>query len=103
MPCRDEVKWCLYSISDNASYLRSNKKPIDDMIVYLKEFFRPDKITNGHSLAISSGDSGARLTHSHERHYHFVLQSLSLWRDIVDDMFHLWCLAEDDLLDKTHP
>ena len=54
-------------------------------------------------MAISSGESGSRLTHSHERHYNFVLQSLSLWRDIVDDMFRLWCLAEDDLLDKTRP
>jgi len=37
----------LYSISDNASYLRSNKKPIDDMIGFLKLFFQPDKIKDG--------------------------------------------------------
>ena len=50
------------------------------------------------SLAITSGAAGARLTHSHERQYAFVLQSLTLWREIANDMFRLWCLAEDDLL-----
>ena len=33
---------------------------------------------------------GARLTHSHERQYAFVLQSLMLWREIANDMFRLW-------------
>jgi hypothetical protein len=32
-----------------------------------------------------------------------VLQSLSLWRDITDDMFQLWCLAEQDLLCEKNP
>ena len=25
-------------------------------------------------------------------------QSLTLWREIANDMFKLWCLAEEDLL-----
>ena len=28
----------------------------------------------------------------------FVMQSLTLWREIANDMFRLWYLAEDDLL-----
>lgn len=30
-------------------------------------------------------------------------QSLTLWREIVHDMFRLWCLGEEDLLSETEP
>ena len=71
------------------------------MITYLREYFSPTAIKTGYSLAIVSGEDGARLSHSHERQYYFALQSLTLWRDILDDMFRLWALAEDDLLSST--
>lgn len=32
------------------------------------------------------------------RQYQYVLQTLTLWREISDDMFKLWYLAENDLL-----
>ena len=35
---KESIKWCLYSISDNFSFLNSNRKPIDMMILYLKEY-----------------------------------------------------------------
>lgn len=95
---KESIKWCLYSISDNFSFLNSNRKPIDMMILYLKEYFKPDKYEEGFSLTISSGVEGARLTHNHNRHYNYVLQSLTLWREIADDMFRLWSLAEQDLI-----
>ena len=51
---------------------------------------------SGFSLAIQSGgDEGARLTHSHSRQFHFVLQSLLLWRNVTVNMFKLWVLAEE--------
>ena len=50
-----------------------------------------------------SGHEGARLTHSHERQFHFALQSLTLWREITHDMFRLWYLAETDLLSVATP
>jgi hypothetical protein len=68
------------------------------MIYYLKTFFKPDSYEQGFSLAIVGGRGGARLTHSHEHQYLYVLQSLSLWREILHDMFKLWFLAEQDLL-----
>jgi len=46
---------------------------------------------------------GARLTHSHEMQYNFALQSLTLWREILHNMYQLWMLAEDDLLDAAQP
>ena len=95
----DELLACLYSIGDNESYLRFNRDPIDRMITLLTTWYHPhhppDALSN---LAINLGAGGARLSHSHERQYAFVLQSLTLWRCFAHDMFKLWCCAENDLL-----
>lgn len=34
------------------------------------------------SLAISAGTNNSRLTHSHRNQYQYVLQSLTLWREV---------------------
>jgi len=52
------------------------------------------------SLEITAGENGARLTHSHEDQFRYVQQSLMLWKEIMDNMFMLWFLAEDDLLNE---
>eukprot|EP00775_Hariotina_reticulata_P012285 gene12285-12421_t len=96
----DEILWAIYSISDNNSYLLFNRDPIDRMISYFQAMFQPDSFEEGYSLAIVGGRGGARLTHSHERQYHYVLQSLMLWREISTDMFKLWYLAEADMLQE---
>jgi len=95
-----EIERCLYSIGDNHSFLREARDPIDRMIVYLTTYFTPDKIEGEYSLAIAAGINGARLTHNHGRQYHYVLQSLTLWREVTHDMFKLWILAEQDLLES---
>lgn len=104
---KDDVKQCLYSMGDNSSYLNSNCKPIDEMIEYLKKYFDPDVVgedpPENRSLAIYGGTDGARLTHSHKRQYHYVLQTMSLWREILHEIFRLWTLAETDLLDTASP
>ncbi len=99
----EEIKWCLYSIGDNHSYLHFNRNPVDRMIQYLKRYFSPDSFEEGYSLAISGGVDGARLTHSHTKQYSYVTQSLFLWREIMQEMFRLWILAEEDLLDPNNP
>jgi len=100
----EALKQCLYSIADNNAYLYQARDPVDQMIRYLKEHFQesgePSERT---SLAIAGGESGARLTHSHAKQYAFVLQSLTLWREIANDMFRLWYLAEDDLVRASNP
>jgi len=83
----DEIKNCLYSIGDNHSYLRGNRDPIDKMIVFLKKYFDPDRFEEGFTLAIAGGRGGARLTHTHNRQYHYVLQSMTFWREVAHDMF----------------
>jgi hypothetical protein len=99
----DEIKTCLYSIGDNNSYLRSNRDCCQKMIDYLEKYFHPDRPEEGFVLAISAGRSGARLSHSHARQYNYAYQSLILWREILTDMYKLWYLAEEDLLDSTLP
>lgn len=75
----EEILGCLYSISDNNSFLLFNRDPIERMIKYMEHYFKPSTYETGYSLNISHGMSGARLSHSHEKQYHFVMQSLMLW------------------------
>ena len=42
--------------------------------------------------------AGSRLTHSHQRQYTYVLQTLTLWREISHEMFKLWWMADKDML-----
>lgn len=99
----DDLRQCLYSISDNNSFLNSNRKPITDCIDLLKKYFSPSLHDEKYSLAIAEGTSGARLSHNHEMQYKYVLQSLTLWAAILEDMFRLWYLAEQDLLSEAQP
>lgn len=94
----EDLLRCMYSIGDNNTFLAFTRDPIDKMIIYLKTFFKPDGFESTDlSLAIHAGAGGARLSHSHSRQYSYVLQSLTLWREIMQDMFKLWCLAEGDM------
>ena len=81
---QENIKQCLYSIGDNHAFLRANRDPCESMIGYLKQYFHPTqaKDTNS-SLAIRNGKGGARLSHDHSRQYAYVLQSLTLWREIL--------------------
>jgi len=97
----EEIEWCLYSIGDNSSFLVFNRDPVDHMIEYLTTNF-PETTSNDsrRSLAIRAGSKGARLSHGHSQQFQYALQSLTLWREIQNDMFKLWCLGEQDLLDS---
>ncbi|PHJ24171.1 adenylosuccinate lyase [Cystoisospora suis] len=94
----EEIEQCLYSLGDHNTYLRFNREPCDRMIGFLRQYFDPGEPEEGYSLAISSGCAGARLTHSHSRQFVYVLQSLTLWREVCSDMFVLWQMAEADML-----
>ncbi|TFK25939.1 hypothetical protein FA15DRAFT_667930 [Coprinopsis marcescibilis] len=101
---QEKVRQCLYSIGDNHAFLRTNRDPCEKMIAYLKQYFHPTQAKDPlSSLAIRSGRGGARLSHDHSKQYAYVLQSLTLWREILHDMFHLWYLAEQDLLSENVP
>jgi hypothetical protein len=51
----DAIRSCLYSISDNNSFLNSNKKPVDDCIELLKKYFSMENFDEQFSLSIDEG------------------------------------------------
>lgn len=93
----DSVRQALYSIGDFHAYLTANQSPVLAMIDRLTSQFDRD-IPGDYSLGISMGRGGARLSHNHSKQYQYVLQSLTLWSEIMREMYHLWKLADDDLL-----
>lgn len=98
----EDVRQCLYSIGDNNAFLRVNRDPCDTMLSYLTTYFHPmHPLDSTRSLAIRTGKGGARLSHDHAKQYAYVRQSLTLWREILNEMFRLWGLAEGDLLSET--
>merc|ERR1719397_323061 len=103
-PTPEDFEVAFKSISDNHSFLQWARSPVDKMIAYLKKYFDPEDMDarGDRDLSIAYGRGGARLSHSHKVHYYYVLQSLTLWREILHDMFMLWCLAEDDLLEREN-
>ncbi|CAO3644551.1 unnamed protein product [Mucor fragilis] len=100
----DEIRHCLYSIGDNNAYLRANRDPCEKMIKSLEKYFSPDDGDDTKfSLSIASGSQGHRLSHDHETQYIYVNQTLQLWREILNDMFKLWTLADQDMLSTSNP
>ena len=99
----DTLQQCLYSISDNNSFLNSNRRPILELRDLLIKYFEPSRFDPAYSLAIDEGAEGARLSHNHEVQYNYVMQSLNLWAAIIEDTFRLWYLSELDLLSETQP
>jgi hypothetical protein len=97
----DDISLCLLSIGDNHNFLRANRGPVDEMIAYLQANFDPAQ-EKGRSLRIAYGIGGSCLHHDHSTQFHFVQQSLTLWRDILHDMFRLWMLSDFDLLDSRN-
>jgi hypothetical protein len=57
---KETVRQCLYSLGDNAAFLRVNRDPCDQMIHWLKLHFDPTNPGKATSLAIRGGKGGAR-------------------------------------------
>jgi len=72
------------------------------MLYYLSSYFSPKKLQEP-NLAIWSGNEGSKLTHDHHTQFTFVLQSLLLWREVINNMFKLWFMTEEDLLSTDSP
>lgn len=118
----NDVKRVIDSIADHEAYLDFNVKPVDKIIALLKDCFHPKKPEDPFSLHLSrrpqkkmfsgfslyngysSGfmGSGACLTHDHPTQFKFVLQSFTLWRDIMFNMQKLWLLADIDMLTEAY-
>lgn len=99
----EEVEIAVRSLNDANNFAENNSESAEKLIELFKEYFNPNNHTERTSLAITEGEDGARLTHEHSRQYNYVLQSLSLWKNISREMFALWVVAESDLLNPNEP
>ncbi|KEG11370.1 hypothetical protein DQ04_02691030 [Trypanosoma grayi] len=99
----DEVETAIRSLNDANHFAKDNVESTIQLLQLLKEFFSPDEATSSTNLSIEEGENGSRLTHNHRRQYYFVLQSLSLWKNICHRMFSLWTIAEEDMLNPDEP
>jgi hypothetical protein len=88
------------SISDHYAFQRYNREPVERMLEYLQTYFSHTN-EGKWSLEIQRGRGGSMLSHSHRTQFTFVFQSLLLWREIMGNMFALWQLTEDDLLNPN--
>lgn len=112
---KEDVSRVLESLSDNNAFLSYNVHPVDAMLSFLTSYFDPKKPSGAFSLSLSQRSSGlgftslysrssggAMLSHDHSTQFNFVLQSLTLWREIMVSMPKLWCMADLDLCEQPY-
>ena len=99
---RERVEQLIRSIDDCNCYHRDNCDTIVELTELLEENFSPDNIETDLALTIDEGSEGSRLSHNHAQQYQYVLQSLTLWKNITANMYKLWLTMETDLLDSEN-
>eukprot|EP00796_Vickermania_ingenoplastis_P008188 gene8188-5714_t len=93
---RAVLERCLRSIDDVETLILSNIDPLLTLQNAIKQEFMTGSA--GRQIAISSGRGGACLSHSHEQHCQYVMESLVLWELVQRKIFLLWSAAEKDML-----
>ena len=63
-------------------------------------FITRSSFYSGYSSSFSGG--GACLSHDHATQFRFVLQSFTLWREIMANMPKLWMLADHDMTHESY-
>lgn len=86
-----EIERIIKSIQDYYAFQEGYAKPVIQMLEYLEKFFDMNKPRGEEfDLSIRSGQRGSCLTHDHSTHFRFVSQSLTLWKNIMQQMYNLW-------------
>eukprot|EP00026_Physarum_polycephalum_P004946 Phypoly_transcript_04972.p1 GENE.Phypoly_transcript_04972~~Phypoly_transcript_04972.p1 ORF type:complete len:625 (+),score=68.93 Phypoly_transcript_04972:53-1876(+) len=98
----NDILRCINSIADNTTFITLERWPVDRMLYNLTTYFSPQK-GHGPKLDIHAGYNGSKLSHDHTTQFTFVLQSLMLWREVINNMFRLWFETEGDLLSSESP
>jgi hypothetical protein len=99
----DDIELLVRSLNDANNFYSSNVESIDTLLAHFQDLFKPEAADSVANLTIQEGTSGSRLSHEHAMQYRFVLQSLTLWRNISKNMYRLWMTAEEDILDPAAP
>lgn len=100
----ENIEIAIRSLNDANCFSNDNADSADKMMKLLQKYFsncQPNSPT--FDLTITEGLDGSRLTHEHTTQYNFVMQSLALWKNISSNMFRLWIIAENDLLNPEVP
>lgn len=97
----EAVEIAIRSLNDANCFANDNVKTTERVLKLLKENFSSSNCTGETNLSIEEGADGSRLTHSHSQQFAFVLQSLTLWKNICRNMYSLWSVAEADMLNPN--
>jgi hypothetical protein len=101
-----DIERVVDSCRDFFALERELLEPVQTLRTLLKEFFasEADLLQSDvrWSLSIRAGVNGARLTHSHRRQYDYVLQSFTLWEEVLKRFMVLWHRAEKDMLKNSY-
>ena len=99
-----EIELAMFSIADMHQFTVQHTMPIDRMLRLIKTHFSPFRIERAEfDLGISASHSSqSRLTHSHAQQFLFVVQSLTLWRNLLDRFHDIWATAEREMLDPSN-
>ena len=109
-----DIQRVLDSISDQEAYLSFNVLPVERAIQVLKDTFNPLRPDEHYSLELRAKprkdflsfggfssryiNTSACLSHNHATQYTFVLQSLTLWKEIMWNLPKLWLYADQVLI-----
>ena len=85
----------LNSIIDTYHCMHARIRPVEDLLRWL------EVISKRVDLSIKRGQQGSCLTHSHTQQYHFVRNTLVLWKIMNQNMNVLWAAVEDDILNPS--
>ena len=93
---RSIVEQCLRSIDDHRTHVETCSQPIATLQQWLREGFQ--KPVKGNDISIRQGKGGACFSHSHDMHYTYVMESLTLWGIIQRNIFDFWEVVEADMV-----
>ncbi|EER04313.1 conserved hypothetical protein [Perkinsus marinus ATCC 50983] len=104
----EDLNAVLDSLEEFEEFREHCSEPATRMKEYLQHYFSPIDETSGSdgvksrhcSLRLRYGEGGARLSHDHRRQYQYVLQSLTLWDDVLKNLIQLWHMVENDTIVK---
>jgi hypothetical protein len=117
---KEDVLRVIDSIADYHAYNLYNVRPVEQMIEILVESFDPNNIESAYSLELTTRPkkffssftsygysskyygSGSCLSHDHKTQYTFVLQSLTLWKEIMFHLPRLWYAADRDMTTEIY-
>ena len=73
---------------------------IPSLLLYRFSLYSSSSLYGGYSSSFSGG--GACLSHDHNTQFRFVLQSFTLWKEIMTNMPKLWLLADHDMTHEQY-